>query len=99
MTDDDRPPVRPPATQIYTIRVRGHVGPRLTDRLDGLRPRHEPDGTTTLTGPFADQAALHGLLRRIRDLGLPLLSVAQLGPEEEALRAMNHDDPSGTEPS
>jgi hypothetical protein len=85
MTDDPPAPDAPDApgaTPIYTIRVQGHVGPRLTDRLDPLRPRHESDGTTTLTGPVADQAALHGLLRRIRDLGLPLVAVVRRAAED-----------------
>lgn len=99
MNDDTRTPDRPDATPTYRIRVRGHVGPRLIDRLDALHARHEPDGTTTLTGPVPDQAALHGLLRRIRDLGLPLLSVARLGSEEETPRATNDDDPGATPPS
>ena len=67
----------------YRIRVQGHLGPRVTERFDTFEVRHEPDGTTTLTGQVVDQAALHGLLRRIRDLSLALLSVAPVPPKGE----------------
>ncbi len=62
----------------FEIRIRGHLaGPRARS-FAGLAVTREPDGTTTLVGPFADQAALHGVLGRIRDLGLVLLSVRQV---------------------
>ncbi len=63
---------------LYEIRIKGHLDPRWADRFEGLRFRHEGDGTTILTGPVVDQAALHGLLRKVRDLGLPLVSVVQV---------------------
>src|SRR5215210_3066223 len=53
----------------HEIRVQGHLDDRWADWVDGLTFTQEGDGTTTLTGPLADQAALHGLLRRVRDLG------------------------------
>jgi len=59
----------------YEIRVRGHIDPRWAARFEGLRLTRDSDGTTLIAGPVADQAALHGLLRRVRDLGLPLVSV------------------------
>lgn len=61
----------------YEIRVRVRLDARWTARFDGLSMRHEPDGTTVLSGLVTDQAALHGLISRVRDLGLPLISVAQ----------------------
>ena len=67
--------------QIYQIRIRGHLDSRWSRWFGGLRLIHEQDGTTLLTGPVADQPALHGLLVKIRDLGLPLLSVNALGPD------------------
>lgn len=67
-----------PLPQRYEIRLAGHLDPRWSAWLDGLTPRSCPDGTTTLSGPIADQAALHGLLARIRDLGIPLLAVTPL---------------------
>lgn len=65
----------PGQTVVYQIRLRGHVGPQWIDRFGGLSIALEDNGDTLLTGPLPDQAALHGLLRTIRDLGLPLVSV------------------------
>ena len=59
----------------YTICIRGHLAERWGDWFDGLTLMLEPDGTTRLTGPLADQAALHGVFGKIRDLGLVILSV------------------------
>jgi hypothetical protein len=65
----------------YEIRLKGHLDARWANWFEGLSFAHESDGTTILSGPVVDQAALHGLLRKVRDLGLPLLSVVQIGPE------------------
>ncbi|MFL6080062.1 MAG: hypothetical protein ACJ714_09050 [Ornithinibacter sp.] len=59
----------------YVIRISGHLDPHWA-AIFGLALAHDPDGTTTLTGAVADQAALHGILARIRDLGVTLISVA-----------------------
>lgn len=59
----------------YEIRVHGHLDPRWAAHFEGLRLTRDSDGTTLIAGPVVDQAALHGLLRRVRDLGLPLVSV------------------------
>lgn len=66
---------------VYQIRIKGHLGRQRTDWFGGLTITLEDNGETLLTGPVVDQAALHGLLRRVRDLGLPLISVthAQTG--------------------
>ena len=61
----------------YEIRIRGDLHPRWAAWFDGLTVSAGRDGTTVLTGPVADQAALHGLLQRVRDLGLPLVSVSR----------------------
>jgi hypothetical protein len=61
----------------YCIRVRGHLDDRWSDWFDGLAIRRDEDGTCALVGPV-DQAALHGVIARIRDLGLPLLSVDRI---------------------
>ena len=59
----------------YEIRLKGHLEARWVQWFDGLTITLEDDGDTLLTGPVIDQAALHGLLRKVRDLGLTLLSV------------------------
>jgi hypothetical protein len=64
----------------WEIRIKGHLDARWVDWFDGLAFSHMPDGTTVLRGPVADQAALHGLLSKVRDLGLPLVSVTRVGP-------------------
>jgi len=69
----------------YEIRIEGHLDARWADRFDGLTFTHESDGTTILSGPVIDQAALHGLLKRVRDLGMPLLSVIRRTPGDAAV--------------
>lgn len=64
--------------QSYEIRLKGHLDDRWTDWFEGLTITLEEDGDTLLTGPVIDQAALHGLLKKVRDLGLPLVSVRPL---------------------
>ena len=59
----------------YEIRLKGHLEPRWADWFDGLTLTQESDGTTVLSGSVVDQAALHGLLSKVRDLGLPLIAV------------------------
>ena len=65
---------------LYEIRVKGHLDTRWGAWFDGLTLTHGSDGTTTIHGPVADQAALHGLLQKIRDLGMPLISVNHVDP-------------------
>jgi hypothetical protein len=65
----------------YEVRLRGRLDPRWSDWFDGLTVETAADGTTTLRGPVADQAALHGLLHRLGDLGLPLISLTQVSPD------------------
>jgi hypothetical protein len=65
---------------VYQIRIKGHLGPQWTDWFGGLTIALEDNGETLLTGPVLDQAALHGLLRTVRDLGMPLLSVIRITP-------------------
>jgi hypothetical protein len=64
----------------YEIRVKGHLDTRWAGWFDGLTLTHGSDGTTIIHGPVVDQAALHGLLQKIRDLGLPLISVNHIDP-------------------
>ncbi len=65
---------------VYQIRIKGHLGREWTDWFGGLTITLEDNGETLLTGPVIDQAALHGLLRKVRDLGMPLLSVTRVNP-------------------
>jgi hypothetical protein len=71
----------------YKIRIKGHMDTKWADWFDGLQIAHEKDGTSTLYGPLPDQAALHSILRKIRDLNLQLISVKQvsLDAEDETL--------------
>ena len=67
--------------QQYEIRVKGHLGSRWAAWFDGLSLTNEGDGTTVLRGPVVDQAALHGVLRKLRDVGLLLVSLTPLPPD------------------
>ena len=66
----------------YEIRLRGHLDGRWAAWFEGLSLAHASDGTTVIRGPVEDQAALHGLLGKVRDLGLPLVSVTRVGPDQ-----------------
>ncbi len=66
----------------YEIRLKGHLDARWAAWFDGLSLTHESDGTTVIHGPVADQAALHGLLQKVRDVGLPLVSVICVEPDQ-----------------
>lgn len=65
----------------YEIRLKGHLDARWEPWFDGLTLGNCSDGTTTISGPVVDQSALHGLLQRVRDLGLPLISVTRIEPD------------------
>ena len=75
MTTQGHRPSSPEGTGTYDIKVQGHLDRHWAERLDVPELVHEQDGTTVLRGVMADQAALHGLLQRIRDLGVTLISV------------------------
>lgn len=68
------------AMRDYTIRLTGHLDSRWATWFDGMTLTQHGDGTTLLEGPVVDQAALHGLLAKLRDLGLPILSITQTTP-------------------
>lgn len=68
---------------IYRIRVQGHLDDRWSHWFGALELKRQDDGTTLLVGPIVDEAALHGVIARIRDLGLPLLSVKRLSESTE----------------
>jgi hypothetical protein len=65
---------------LYEIRIKGHLNDRWADWFEGLTITLQDNGDTLLAGPVTDQAALHGLLKKVRDLGMPLLSVNRVGP-------------------
>jgi hypothetical protein len=66
----------------YEIRIKGHLANRWANWFDGVTITPLPNGTTVIAGPVVDQAALHGLLRKVRDLGVPLLSVTCVRPNQ-----------------
>ena len=79
MSNELEPKPTPSQIVVYQIRIKGHLDREWTDWFEGLTITLEEDGDTLLTGPVTDQAALHGLLKKVRDLGMPLVSV---GPVE-----------------
>ncbi len=68
---------------VYEIRIRGHLGRRWVAWFEEMTITQLEDGETALSGPLADQAALYGLLRKVRDLGLPLLSVMRVEADSD----------------
>ena len=81
MTDQRTPTPDSPDAGRYQIRLTGHLDAHWATWFDGLTVSQESDGTTVISGPIADQAALHGVLQRVRDLGLPLVSVYRIKPD------------------
>ncbi len=69
---------------VYQIRIKGHLRPQWADWFEGLTITLEEDGDTLLTGQVIDQAALHGLLKKVRDLAMPLISVNRIEPGQAA---------------
>jgi hypothetical protein len=82
MSNELKPKPTPSQTVIYQIRIKGHLAREWTDWFEGLTVTLEENGDTLFTGPVVDQAALHGLLKKVRDLGLPLVSVFQVQLDE-----------------
>jgi hypothetical protein len=80
MSNELEPKPTPSQPVVYQIRIKGHLDSQWTDWFGGLTITLEDNGDTLLTGPVIDQAALHGLLKKVRDLGLPLLSVCPIEP-------------------
>ena len=79
---------------VYQIRIEGHLRPRWTEWLGGMTITLEHNGDTLLTGPVVDQAALHGLLRKVRDLGIPLISDSRVKPPRR-MRPSSNSEPRG----
>ncbi len=80
---------------IYEIRLKGHLGPEWSDWFDGLAVQSAEQGETLITGPVVDQAALHGLLKKVRNLGLPLLAVTCLQVGDLGVHDRPHDHIEG----
>lgn len=80
----------------YEIRLQGRLAPRWSAWFDGMNLTPDTDGTTVLYGPVVDQAALHGLLTRLRDLGLPLISVARAEPDQREHQAQDTTNPDNS---
>jgi hypothetical protein len=85
------PKMDPSEPMIYQIRIKGHLGCGWADWFDDLTITLEGNGDTMLTGPVVDQAALHGLLKKVRDLGTPLVSVNCIEPGQAEARWCNHE--------
>ena len=80
MSNELNPKTDPSQPVVYQIRIKGQLDSQWTDWFGGLFITLEDNGDTLLTGPVVDQAALHGLLKKVRDLGLPLVSVSPVEP-------------------
>jgi hypothetical protein len=80
MSGPQHPISEPGHPMVYQVRLEGHLGAQWADWFGGLTVIPQDGGETLLTGAVADQAALHGLLRKVRDLGLPLISVHRVVP-------------------
>ena len=80
----------------YEIRVSGRLGSRWAAWFDGLTITNEDDGTTVISGPVVDQAALHGLLQKLRDLGITLLSLTRTAPGEAIEDPISPTNPNRT---
>ena len=83
MSNNINSKIDPDQPMIYQIRIKGHLRREWTDWFGGLIITLENNGDMLLTGPVVDQAALHGLLKKVRDLGMPLLSVSCVEPGQE----------------
>ena len=83
MSNESNSIIEPSQPLVYEIRIKGHLDQQWTEWFDGLTITLEDNGDTLLTGHVVDQAALHGLLRKVRDLGMPLLSVDSVKPGPE----------------
>jgi hypothetical protein len=83
-----------PGPDRYEVRVKGHLAARWSAWFDGMTLTPESDGTTLIEGPVVDQAALHGLLQKVRDTGMPLVSVEHVEPAPPASSTTTPDNSS-----
>jgi hypothetical protein len=85
--------LRPHTPTTYQIRLRGHLGAQWAEWFDGMNVSLEENGETRLTGVLADQAALFGVLKKVRDLGMPLISVTPLEDDPSIPGRVQPDEP------
>jgi hypothetical protein len=90
MSNKFKPKTEPGEAMVYQIRLKGHLGGQWTDWFGGLTITREENGDTLLTGPVVDQAALFSLLRKVRDLGMPLVSVIGVEPDQADASDVKH---------
>jgi hypothetical protein len=83
MSNRGSPKTDPDQPVVYEIRIKGHLGPHWIDKFEGLTLTLEDNGETLLTGIVVDQAALHGLLKKFRDFGMPLTSIKRIEPDQQ----------------
>ena len=79
----------------YEVRVKGHLDGRWSEWFDGLTISNVENGDALLSGEIVDQSALHGVLNKVRDLGLPLMAVSRIESMPEGLRPIHQDDEKG----
>jgi hypothetical protein len=96
MSNTPKPEAGSGEATIYQIRLKGHLGPQWSGWFEGMDLARQANGDTIMTGPVVDQAALHGLLKRMRDLGLPLLSIVQVEPKLEEIPETGTQDLAST---
>jgi hypothetical protein len=89
MSNEINSEIDPGQPLVYQIRIKGHLGREWTDWFEGLTITLEDNGETLLTGPVVDQAALYGVLKKVRDVGMPLLSVVCVTPGQTEASAVN----------
>jgi hypothetical protein len=97
MSNTLNPQPDPGQPMLYQIRIKGHLGEHWADWFEGMAITLEANGETLLTGPVIDQAALHGLLKKVRDLGMPLLSVNRLKPGHVEVSDINEAHRAGSQ--
>jgi hypothetical protein len=89
MTNDPTQETDPGAPMVYQIRIKGHLSDQWMDSFEGLTIGLEENGDTLLTGPVVDQPALFGILKTVRDLGMPLVSIHRIEPGEPDISDAN----------
>jgi hypothetical protein len=99
MSNRSEPKIDPEPPVNYQIRIAGHLTGQWTDWFDGLTISLEETGVTCLTGPVADQAALYGLLKKVRDLGMPLVSVNRTERSHPIASGTSSSQINGTHPN